>query len=363
MAIRSTYSPALDFSALQQHLNACANDPTTQAVMVLIADQPIDIDAMNAVLRAAPIAVFGGVFPGVVCENKVYEAGMVLIDLPFELSFIEGELASDLPSLPELPSVESNALSAFLFVDSLAENKGRLIDALYNEYGTKLKYIGGGAGSLSFTSTPCVLSNRGLRSDAFVMGLTHAPVSLGVAHGWQPISEIMKVTESKGRELISINWEPAFKVYKKVVEKHSGKSFHETDFFELAKSYPFGKPLVQAEYVVRDPFGTDNTSIFLVDAIETGEFVYIMHGEKESLLAGARKAADIARAGESGGESATFCIDCISRRLFMCDDFYEELATVSPESNAVGALTIGELANKGNSYLELYNKTICVARL
>lgn len=331
--------------------------------MVLLADQPIDVDALNTVLRDAPIAVFGGVFPGVVFENRVYDAGMVLVELPFEVSFIEGEIASAVPALPELPKCDGNPLTAFLFVDSLAENKGKLVDALYNEYGTQLKYIGGGAGSLSFTTTPCVLSNRGLRSDAFVMGLTSAPVSLGVAHGWHPISEIMKVTESKGRELISINWEPAFKVYREVVETHSGKSFQETDFFDLAKSYPFGKPLVQAEYVVRDPFGTDNTSIFLVDAIEPGEFVYIMHGAKESLLAGARKATTIARSGEGPTASATFCIDCISRRLFMGDDFNEELATVSPESEAIGALTIGELANKGNSYLELYNKTICVARL
>lgn len=295
--------------------------------------------------------------------GEALESGMLAIELPFELEVIEGEIGETVAALPALESIQLANRTAFLFVDSLSPNKGQLIHSLYNEYGTKLRYVGGGAGSLTFTSTPCILSNKGLRSDAFVMGLTAAPVSLGVAHGWHPISEIMKVTESKGRELISINWEPAFKVYRKVVEKHSGRSFYDSDFFELAKSYPFGKPLVQAEYVVRDPFETDQTSIYLVDAIETGEFVYIMHGEKDSLLEGAQQAAELAQKGAPAEASGTFCIDCISRRLFLGDEFTEELATVSADHSAVGALTIGELANSGDSYLELYNKTICVARL
>ncbi len=363
MAIRSTYIQTLDFEALDSHLNSCALEGTAKSFILLIADEPFDVNPLNTVLARCTAPIIGGVCPGLIYGGKTYNRGMLVIDLPFELVLIEGELDDSFTALPAMESTEEGKRTAFLFVDSLTANKGQLIHSLYNEYGTRLRYIGGGAGSISFTSIACILSNKGLRSDAFVMGLTSAPVSLGVAHGWHPISEIMKVTESKGRELISINWEPAFKVYQKVVEKHSGRSFAGSEFFELAKSYPFGKPMVQAEYVVRDPFGTDNASIHLVDAVEPGEFVYIMHGEKESLLEGARQAAYLAHAGAPAEATASFCIDCISRRLFLGEDFSEELLTVSADSSAVGALTIGELANAGDSYLELYNKTICVARL
>lgn len=363
MAIRPTYYPSEAAAALEHHIQFLAPANGAKSIMVLIAGHLEGGRDLDAVVREAGIPIFGGLFPGVIHNNSVHNSGLVVIDLPFEVELVEGELEGELDALPDLSHFYEDGATAFVFVDSLANGKGSFVSALYNTYGTQFSYIGGGAGSLSFESTPCIISNSGLRTNSFVMAVTRSPISIGVAHGWQPISELMKVTESNDRELISLNWEPAFKVYKSLVEEHSGKSFDHCDFFDLAKSYPFGKPLVQAEYVIRDPMRTDRASVFLVDAIEAGEFVYLMHGDHGKLLEGARRAAETAQQGSRGGDSFSLCIDCISRQLFMGDDFIEELNAVSPDGRATGALTIGELANTGGSYLELYNKTICIARL
>lgn len=53
---------------------------------------------------------------------------------------------------------------------------------------------------------------------------------VGVVHGWQPISGAFKVTEGDGNRIISLDWIPAFEVYRQVVESHAGASFAGSSF-------------------------------------------------------------------------------------------------------------------------------------
>ena len=47
----------------------------------------------------------------------------------------------------------------------------------------------------------------------------------------------------------------------------------------------------------------------------------------------------------------------------MGDKFHEELEEISGgNDNTIGALSIGEIANSGDDYLEFYNKTIVVSK-
>ncbi|MFN2343877.1 MAG: hypothetical protein ABR542_10995, partial [Desulfonatronovibrio sp.] len=62
-------------------------------------------------------------------------------------------------------------------------------------------------------------------------------------------------------------------------------------------------------------------------------------------------------------KSSMILIDCISRVLFMENDFSMELSAVDDRALTFGALTLGEIANTGDSYLEFYNKTAVVGVL
>ena len=66
----------------------------------------------------------------------------------------------------------------------------------------------------------------------------------------------------------------------------------------------------------------------------------------------------------SCSDKTIFLIDCISRALFLGDDFIDEIKAVS-EANTpmIGALSLGEIANNGREYLEFYNKTCVVGML
>ncbi|HIE56438.1 MAG TPA: histidine kinase, partial [Chromatiaceae bacterium] len=68
-------------------------------------------------------------------------------------------------------------------------------------------------------------------------------------------------------------------------------------------------------------------------------------------------------AGDAPGR-CQLVMDCISRALFLGDHFQRELDAFSqPGLPMLGALTIGEIANHGDDYLEFYNKTAVVGIL
>ena len=124
------------------------------------------------------------------------------------------------------------------------------------------------------------------------------------------------------------------------------------------------------EMVVRDPIALDGDKMICVGEVPQGSFVNILQGNKDSLVEGAKHALKLAgdsfeknHSKENVENLSTFFIDCISRVLFLEDDFSEELDTVYNDNTLIGALTLGEIANTGTAYLEFYNKTSVVALL
>jgi hypothetical protein len=266
----------------------------------------------------------------------------------------------------KIPNI-GHAKTMFVIVDGLAKRISGLIDSLFNVFGLEMNYIGGGAGSLSFEQKPCLLTNEGLLQDSALLALLEIESGIGVRHGWKSISGPFKVTEADQNLVKTLDWEPAFRVYREVVEQASGKVFTRDTFFELAKGYPFGINRMGTEKIVRDPIMVgDNDALICVGEVPEECYVDILSGDVSSLVSAAGEALQSAKEAFQGKPAAqtTFFIDCISRVLFLEEEFQQELHAVCEEDSLVfGALTLGEIANNGKEYLEFYNKTAVVAVL
>jgi hypothetical protein len=365
--MNNTYS--LDLQELKDLLNKIAFDENIKGILLLMADNnhPPQKELEIALLEF-PKPLIGGIFPELIVQGKRVSEGNLLIPLYFELQTAIIPLSMGVNDQKQLLYQElkleydkDNCL--FVFVDAFSGNKNQFIHNLYNFYGATVKYLGGGAGSLSFSQFPCVLHNSGVFENAAVVGLVKEKISIGVAHGWTSISDPLRITSAEGNKIITINWKPAFDVYRNWVEGHSGLQFNHQNFFDLAKSYPLGMLKLDTEMVIRDPFAVDNESCMLiVDEVPEGEYVHIMNGDMESLLNGAYSARIQSEKNASDHDLQTLCIDCISRVLYMQDDFHKEINLLSDSGQADGILTIGEIANSGSSFLEMYNKTTVVAK-
>lgn len=355
------------FDYLKDQIEKSSDSDEINALMIFSSGkQTIDPSQMNQLLQSSAIPILGGIFPEVIFQGQSYSEGSIVVSMKQNFKSVvlddfSSSEAIEHKLIEAFGSLNPTGKTVFIYADALLDKKIMVFEELYNLFGTLPRYIGGGAGTLEFNSFPCLYTNQGLKEGSIVIGICELDTTIGVAHGWESISEPLKVTSVEGNKIISLNWQPAMQVYQKIVEEHSGKKFDYDHFFDTTKSYPFGVSKLDSEKIVRDPYMTENDNIYTLDTIEAGSHVSVLFGNKDSLLKGAQSARK--RAENDKEIKDLLLIDCISRVLYMGTDFSEELLEIDPNKIGFGALTLGEIANNGDSFLEVYNKTAVVCTI
>jgi hypothetical protein len=248
-----------------------------------------------------------------------------------------------------------------IWVDGFARRINELINSLFTVFGLEYNFIGGGAGGLCMQSKPCIITNQGLKADAAQIAMLDCPSSVGVCHGWTSMAGPFRITESCGNTIKTIEWRPAFDLYRDILLQYAKAELDRENFFAMAKGYPFGIAKLEAEPLVRDPvLVTPEGGLVCAGDMPEGSFVDILSGNTRSLLEAtrtARQRRDNLRPSELKSPLNLF-IDCISRALYLGDQFPQEIqAAFTPNQPMIGACTIGEIANTGNDFIEFYNKT------
>ncbi len=329
-------------------------------------------ELINPILTKCSMPVIGGVFPSIFHNAERMDKGTVVVGLscPFSVHTLKGLSNYDLnyTECIEQAFRQSNIPSTLLiFADAMSKRVSSFVQSLFEVLGLGLNYIGGGAGALDFKQAPCVLCNEGMLVDAAIIAGIDSTSSIGVKHGYHSVSGPFKVTESDHNVIKSLDWKPAFEIYSNAVNEHSAEYMNITAsaFNELAITYPFGIARLFAEPVVRDPAVLDeDDSIICVGEVPEGAFVEILYGEPDDLITAAREAKQTALGKLEGVASLSLCIDCVSRYLFLQDTYKRELSVLQSEGiPLVGALTLGEIANIGEEYLDFHNKTVVLALL
>lgn len=345
--------------------NRIASEADIEGLAIFTAPRDGLGSSFAGFLQDLGVPVFGGCFPELIYRGEKRETGAVVCGLtePPDVTTVSGlsdpqqEYTAHLD--PDLPA--EGYETAFVFVDAYATQVERFIESLFRTYSVELNYIGGGAGTLEMEQKPCLFTGDGVIEDSAVVAAIESPLQLGVKHGWQEIAGPFRVTSADGPLLHTLDGTPAFSVYRETLDKHASTELTRQNFFEVAKGYPFGIAQIDSEQIVRDPFevtGQDGLNCF--GDIPEGEFVHILEGQPEALIDAAEKAREQTNANETDSEALLF-FDCISRVLYLEDQFERELDSVQIEGTpTVGALTIGEIANDGSGHLDYYNKTAVV---
>jgi len=341
-----------------------------QGLMILACDangfKPEDVDET---LKTAAIPVLGGVFPELINGKEKLTNGTIVVGIYTtpSIHIIHGlsDEDADYDELidKEVPDLD-DAQTMIVYVDGVSSRIGSLVDSLFNVFGLTINYVGGAAGSLSFVQRPCLFTNQGLIQDSAILALVDLQSGIGVSHGWERINGPFKVTEVDNNVIKSLDWKPAFEVYRQVVESASGQTFNDENFLDIANGYPFGITRVDAECIARDPIAVGEANeLICLGKVPTNSYVDILSSSPEAVIDAARTAMQRGQTAFSGeSANATLFIDCISRSIFLEDKYPSELEAVdSPNMPLVGALTLGEIANNGDDYLEFYNKTAVIA--
>lgn len=343
-----------------------------EVVLILLAEGKVpDINDLISGLNEKGINFLGGIFPKVIHGENVYNSGAVMKVLPLvgDMLLVPDMSTSIIDVQHQLSTMEfSKNCTAFILLDGLSTFISFFLSSLFQQFGSSVKYLGGGAGSLSFQRNPCIFCPHGVYMDAAIIAFIDMNSELGIRHGWKRIMGPLVATRSEGNVIKELNWGNAFDMYRQAVEHDSGLKFSEHSFFDIAKSYPFGIYSEGSEDIVRDPIHVNEKGeIVCVGEVPENAVLNILKGEKADLVASAGQAMKDCFG--SGLMDIEYCLvmDCISRVLFLEEDFKEELMSASREislsnSSVVpeGALTIGEIASREQGILEFFNKTIVV---
>ncbi|MEB3214417.1 MAG: FIST C-terminal domain-containing protein [Leptolyngbyaceae bacterium] len=344
-----------------------------EVVLILMGEATgIDIQALIHVLKQSDYFFVGGIFPSVLSAETYSEKSVVLKKIPLATP---PHLIRDIDQQVQLPEFEAelalseeNQLTALIWIDGLTSQISTFLSEMYNNLGNSVRYLGGGAGSLSLQQQPCIFTREGCFQDAAVVVFSPLESQLGVRHGWQRLEGPFPATETHENTITALNWRNAFDVYKEVVEADSQRAIATDNFFEIAKGYPFGIFKEGQEDIVRDPIVVnEDGELVCVGEVPENALLYILRGNKDSLIASARQAAAEATQGDASRLTDCLVVDCISRVLFLGEQFPEELtalktqlAAVSQSTTVEGVLTLGEISSYGEGFLEFFNKTIVV---
>jgi len=346
-----------------------SRDDVKSLLILACDDNGFTPATVDPILSELDKPVFGGIFPEIIHDFERLAQGCIMVGLSYEacvqvVTGLSDQGCLNNPLEPNRPSGDIRTM--FVFVDGLAEGISGFLQTLVPLYGLGIRYIGGGAGSLSFEHKPCLFTPRGLIQDGAVLALSAMPTGVGVSHGWNSIAGPFRVTESRGNTIYKLDHQPAFEVYREAVQDHGDKVFADDNFFDIAKYYPFGINKLSTDRVVRDPIKVgDSGSLVCVGEVPQGCLVHILNGDKDSLVSAARYAAALSRDSfvEDRDQTAILLIDCISRVLLLEDHFERELDAVAQDGlPLVGAATMGEIATYLDG-LEFHNKTSVVGLL
>lgn len=312
-------------------------------------------DMMNY-LNSRNILFFGGIYSKLLVGDRSLSKGYIVNKVkPVYCSIV-------LPNLMRFNKEldENENYTALVIADGLSSRFKELTDTVYEKLGNKVKYLGGGAGFYNLNHKPCIFDNDGISMDTLYLCIIKSDTKIAVEHGWNILKGPFNVTESNENILSELDGENAFDKYKEILEDETGLAIYKEDFFTYAKEYPFGiMSGTNLELIVRDPISVnDELDIVCVADIPKDSNLFVLSGNARTLLESSLTIADkCSKIAPKKYKSLLF--DCISRGMFLEDNFAIELANIQNRMNCTveGALSIGEIASKSDGSIVIHNKS------
>lgn len=353
----------------QPFLNELSKDNAKGILLFVGEETPFNYKQLQPILKAMDIVVWGGIFPEVIYNGSLCKQGVVgcAFQSPVSIEVVK-DLSKFKNNFPE-DFVSKNTRTLLIFTSAYADNIPLLIETLYERYFKEMTFIGGSAGSIINVDQPSLFTCNDIFTGGAIIAAAEDFMSVGINHGCQPISDPAIASSVDKNILKSINWEPAFEYYKRIIEQDVGIKLTADNFLDVAKSYPLGMLKYDTEIILRVPFSVgEENSIVLGSEMPENSVLVVMKGYPDKLIAAAGSAAEQAKIAfknkKKKSPGKALIVDCITRALFLEDRIDDELKIIANKAGSdvflFGLLSLGEIASTGDKYIELYNKTIVV---
>jgi hypothetical protein len=351
-------------SLLRDITHVCAPDGL---VILGCVENNIDEETADQYFRQMSVPVGGGLFPSIIHNQQVHKTGWLVYAVHGELGVtcttdVSRDMQTGITQLSKKSDGNSDAEIRLVIVDAHATSISSFLSKEYDRSSVSTKFFGGGAGSLTSTTTRCIICNSGLLRDAAVVLRITGHCGVGVSHGWRATSPILRATSTSGNTVHELNFRPALEVYSELIKTEFHADIDPDDLIGTASMFPLGIRRLGGSIIVRDPIAsTDQGGLVCVGEFDDNCFVYVLSSTMGELLASTASAVQQAEKDLGKKTAHKIVFDCISRFLLMKDQFNSELTMLEGGVVATsGVLSIGEIASSNDGFLEFYNKTTAV---
>jgi hypothetical protein len=259
--------------------------------------------------------------------------------------------------------------SVFVLSPGLNVNGSDLVRGITDAVGTEVIITGGLAGDgTAFANTQTLLNGQvsGTRVVAFGLYGDKVRVKSGSRGGWKPFGPLRRVTKSAGNVVHELDNKPALALYK----TYLGDKAAELPAAGLLYPFSIIRETDEKEIgIIRTILNIDHAANTLTMAgdLPEGSLVRLMHADTDSLVDGAREAAEEAQV-KGADSSATLMVSCVGRKLIMGYDVDEEVEAViraiGKNSAFGGFYSYGEICPFSETgFAELHNQTMTITHI
>ena len=365
----------VSLDAVQETLSAWQVTAHNSGVFALLPEAEKErLPELQAACRERGLALFGGVFPSLVDQQGFVNAGVWLLSLqPTPPTFLISDLdKKDNPAnsiaeaLEQLLEQSSPAQTPtiFLVFDAMLPNISTILDELYLRLADRVNYVGVNAGSETFKPIPCLFDTNQIVSNGVLGILLPGNVTAALEHGYSAPEQLVMATSTSGNRIRSIDWRPAFSVYKELVQAEYGIDLTPDNFYQYAVHFPFGILRANDEVAVRIPVAlTDDGSVFCVGEVPENAMLALLKAPTANAVdCVTGLATKLVANNGSLQERGLLAFYCAGRRLHLGNDASKELTELKKQTSPIqlaGALSLGEIGStRDGGYPLFHNATL-----
>ncbi|RXJ91902.1 hypothetical protein CRV01_02130 [Arcobacter sp. CECT 8983] len=312
----------------------------------------IDLDVLNSF----EVEYYGAIFPKLIFKNKIVEDGYLICKLNgnVHIEFIE-----DMIDYQFSNSRLGEFNTLITIIDGMSDYNTSFLENMFEYTNLNSTIIGGGAGSLE-KNKKYLFNSKGFYENSSIIVMIDNNIDIGISEGWQVLDGPFVVTSSKGKLLEELDYKSAFDLYKTTIEKDLGRKVEVENFYTLMKDYPLGILKNDEKYILRDPISFQKESLYLAGDIENNSVINILKARESDLL---ESTANTRSQVLKSGAKHLMIFECVSRLEYLTVNSYSkqlrELNKCETIKSVFGVVSIGEIANSGEKYIDLLNKS-CV---
>ena len=341
-------------------------------VLTLVAEHNFDdVEALQKCMSDVSYPLIGAIFPELIVNGELKKEGVLLI--LFETmprhnitaishnSLVPNSTANDIIECLNI-EIGEDEQALFMIFDSMLPNVASIIDEIYLQVGDSVNYMGVNAGSETFQPINCHFDNTQFIGNSVLTMLIPQHSGAIVEHGYTNPDNTISATSTTGNRISSIDWRPAFDVYKELASTHYGIEINEENFYEHAVHFPFGIMRMDGEMLVRIPVALeDDGSIFCVGEVPENSVLTLL----KAVSPDSSKTVDTLVENLSCQPEITILLFyCAGRRMHLGDAALSELSLLNNKlsnKNVIGGLSLGEIGGSKQGGYPLFHNAALIS--